>query len=91
MMVLYEKYLLSGKDKISYLESGKPSQISPYDFSRPRCDLFWREGQEFGHLECLKSKNYAYRAKFGWACVFCKSICQTLDQVRYLKGPVEPK
>ena len=75
MMVLYEKYLLSGKDKISYLESGKPSHISPYDFSRPRCDLFWREGPEFGHLECLKSKNYAYRAKFGWACVFCKSIC----------------
>ena len=81
MMVLYEKYLLSGKDNIITVESGKSSRILPYDFSRPRCDLFWRDGMEFGHLECLKSQNYAYRKEFGWACVFCKRTVLNVSNI----------
>lgn len=61
--------LKEGKDNIEHMESG--NSISKFNKGLPRCDLYWTNGRTYGHLECLKVQNYAYRNDFGWMCVFC--------------------
>lgn len=58
-----------GKDNIVLMESG--SSTKEFNMGLPRCDLYWTDGNPFGHLECLKVQNYAYKKDFGWMCVFC--------------------